>query len=122
MRWLEQASIFLLAAVIVVRRRYAGYTLVEARPETGRQHQIRAHLDAIGYPIVGDKLYPDEERFVAWLAEGDSDELTARLLLPRHALHAFALDFPHPVTGERINVESPLPQDLETFLAGLSPI
>ena len=102
--------------------RFAGFTLVEAHPETGRQHQIRAHLDHIGHPIVGDKLYPHEERFIEWADHGMSDELLADLTLPRHALHAAALVFPHPVTGERIRVESPLPDDLVAHLATLQPL
>jgi 23S rRNA pseudouridine1911/1915/1917 synthase len=102
--------------LVVPRRIYKGYTLVEARPETGRQHQIRAHLEAIGFPIVGDKLYPDEERFMEWADGGLSDELLAELRLPRHALHAASLSFPHPSTGETVRVDSPLPPDLAAFL------
>ena len=103
--------------------RYRGYTLVAAHPETGRQHQIRAHLDHVGFPIVGDKLYPDEERFIAW-ADGDGElpeALLADLELPRHALHAHALAFPHPETGARVRVESPLAADLAGFLSRLEP-
>jgi len=107
--------------VVVPRRRFRRFTLVEARPETGRQHQIRAHLDAIGFPIVGDKLYPDETRFIDYTDHGLSESLAAELLLPRHALHAASLRFAHPDTGEPILVESPLPADLEAFLATLAP-
>jgi 23S rRNA pseudouridine1911/1915/1917 synthase len=99
--------------------RYRGYTLVDAVPETGRQHQIRAHLAAIGYPVVGDKLYPDEEAFLEWAEEGDSPSLHARLGLPRHALHAAELSFPHPETRETIRVQSALPPDLTEFLERL---
>ena len=91
-------------------------TLVQCHPETGRQHQIRAHLDHIGHPIVGDKLYPDESLFIEWADEGMSDELLARLELPRHALHAAALEFPHPTSGQPVRVESPLPVDLAAYL------
>src|SRR5205823_11558337 len=94
---------------VTPRRRFRGYTLVEARPQTGRQHQIRAHLDAIGHPIVGDKLYPDEERFIEWAERGDSPALLAALELPRHALHASALSLRHPLTGAEVAIESPLP-------------
>ncbi len=101
--------------------RHGAYTLVEARPETGRQHQIRVHLAHIGLPIVGDKLYPDDEPFIEWSDNGPSEELVARLGLPRHALHAARIGFPHPTTGARVTVESPLPSDLAAFLAVTRP-
>lgn len=96
----------------------AGYTLVECRPETGRQHQIRAHLDAIGFPIAGDKLYPDERVFADYQDRG-FDAVADRVELGRQALHAAALRFFHPATGEAIEVESPLPADLRAFWDGL---
>lgn len=92
------------------------YARVRCDLETGRQHQIRLHLRALGAPIVGDKLYgPDEELF----PRGADGELTAEdhalLELPRHALHARKLSFSHPITGERTHVEAPLPPDLAAF-------
>jgi 23S rRNA pseudouridine1911/1915/1917 synthase len=91
------------------------YTLVECHPHTGRQHQIRVHLWSAGYPIVGDKLYPDEELFLTWVEQGD-DAVRERLPLLRHALHAAGLRFPHPRTGSPVEVDSPLPEDLSAFL------
>jgi 23S rRNA pseudouridine1911/1915/1917 synthase len=93
-----------------------GYALVRCELETGRQHQIRVHLAALGAPIVGDKLYgPDESCF----ARGADGLLTAAdlemLELPRHALHASRISLPHPMTGERLVVEAPLPADLRAF-------
>jgi 23S rRNA pseudouridine1911/1915/1917 synthase len=96
-------------------KRHDGYTLVECLPETGRQHQIRAHLDAIGHPIAGDKLYPDERIFADYQDHG-WDAIADRVDLPRQALHAAGLAFPHPVTGETVEVASPLPPDLQSFL------
>ena len=101
---------------VKVLRRGADYTLVECRPHTGRQHQIRVHLDAIGHPIVGDKLYPDEELFLSW-AEGGDEAIAGRLALSRHALHAAGLVFAHPLTGQEVEVHSPLPSDLLAFLS-----
>ena len=95
--------------------RHGDYTLVDCWPETGRQHQIRAHLDHIGHPIVGDKLYPDEKLFADYQDHG-WDAVAASLALPRQALHAAELRFPHPTTGEEIVVHSALPGDLRAFL------
>jgi 23S rRNA pseudouridine1911/1915/1917 synthase len=79
-------------------------TLVECRLETGRTHQVRVHLAAIGHPVVGDARYGG-----------------ARLTLPaeRPFLHAAHLAFDHPTTGERCRFESPLPADLEAVLVPL---
>lgn len=93
-------------------------TLVACRPLTGRQHQIRVHMDALGHPLVGDKLYGVEDALFQRYAEG---ELTAEdlelLELERHALHNHRLEFTSPTTGERIDVRSPLAADLEAYLA-----
>jgi 23S rRNA pseudouridine1911/1915/1917 synthase len=80
-------------------------TLVECRLETGRTHQIRVHLAAIGHPVVGDDAYG-----------GARSSLPA----PRPLLHARRLAFEHPGTGETMAFESPLPDDFEAVLAGLS--
>lgn len=98
------------------RESFGAFTLVEAAPETGRQHQIRAHLSAIGHPIVGDKLYPDPTPFLEFIEAGMTDALEEKLLLPRHALHAASLSFPHPADGRPMVLESELPQDLRDFL------
>ena len=99
--------------------RHDGYTLVECFPETGRQHQIRAHLDSIGHPVAGDKLYPDEQVFADYQDHG-WEAVADRLDLPRQALHAAGLEFPHPVTGEPVTVLSPLPAELRSFLDELA--
>jgi 23S rRNA pseudouridine1911/1915/1917 synthase len=76
------------------------HALLDVRLETGRTHQIRVHLAAIGLPVVGDRVY------------GVRDPE-----LGRQFLHAWRLAFEHPVTGERVEVESPLPEDLQAALA-----
>ena len=97
------------------------YSLLECLPKTGRQHQIRVHLEAAGYPIVGDKLYGIPEAVAFRMFENKTTtfippEIEARLLLPRHALHAAGIRFVHPLTGKAVEFQSPLPKDLQTFL------
>jgi len=100
-----------------VLARWKGFSLLALSPHTGRQHQIRAQLEAYGHPVVGDKIYgPDEAHFLAYLEGRLMAEARATLLLDRHALHALSLAFGHPRTGERICVRSPLPADLQTFV------
>lgn len=79
---------------VSVVERAATVTLIEARPVTGRRHQIRAHLYAIGHPIVGDKRY------------GDGALAAAE---PRLFLHARELSVPHPATGARLTLSSVVP-------------
>ncbi len=104
-----------------VQQTFARHALVEAAPETGRQHQIRVHLAHIGHPIVGDKLYgASEQAFMDYCDSGMTPELLELFDgLPRHALHAARLIFPHPETREMITVESPLPGDLSDYMKGL---
>src|SRR5581483_732960 len=80
-------------------------TLLELSLQSGRTHQIRVHMAAIGHPVVGDVRY------------GTADPV--KLLAPgRFFLHAFSLAFDHPASGTRLRFSSPLPPDLEGYLAG----
>jgi len=103
----------------VVERRGA-FTLLLCRLLTGRQHQIRVHLDAIGHPLVGDKLYGiEEDVFLRAAAGALTPEDEARLLLPRHALHHHRLVVQRPLSGGRgepLELVSPLAPDLREFL------
>jgi len=107
--------------VRVLARAGDRYALVRCTPITGRQHQIRAHLAAAGYPIVGDKLYAHGDvAFMTYCDRGLTPELAALFELPRHALHAASVTFPHPTRSAPLRIESPLARDLAAFLARAS--
>lgn len=100
-----------------VVRANAQHALVELFPETGRTHQLRVHMDAIGCPLVGDKIYgvpPDI--FLASLDGEVGAEHRERLILDRHALHAARLTFRHPHRSERLVIEAPLPPDMAALV------
>jgi 23S rRNA pseudouridine1911/1915/1917 synthase len=95
------------------------FALVRCFPETGRQHQIRIHLREVGFPLVGDKMYgPDPGYFDRFSRRCLEPEAWVRLRLPRQALHAARIVFPHPGTGQEAVFEAPLPEDLTDFIAG----
>jgi len=101
---------------VLVLERARDLALVRCTPITGRQHQIRAHLAAAGFPIAGDKLYAHgDDAFMAYCDRGLTPELAALFGLPRHALHAASVTFPHPVRGEGFRVDSPLARDLDDY-------
>jgi 23S rRNA pseudouridine1911/1915/1917 synthase len=105
---------------ITVEAERAGYALVRCELHTGRQHQIRVHLAALGCPVVGDKLYGPDERMLARAADGELTDADRELLeLPRHALHAHRYTLVHPLTGDPLDLVSPLPPDLRAFWDGL---
>ena len=99
---------------VLDRRR--GFALVACRPRTGRQHQIRVHMEALGHPLVGDKLYGKEDGvFLRSRADELTDADRRALVLPRHALHNHRLAWTSPLDGERREVVSPLASDLKRF-------
>src|SRR5262249_3867312 len=96
----------------------APFALVRCFPQTGRQHQIRVHLNRAGFPIVGDKMYgPDPGYFDRFSKKCLEDEAWEKLRLPRHALHAAHIEFEHPVKRASVSFASPLPEDLREFIA-----
>jgi len=104
------------ATRVVVVSRSPQYSLVQCTLVTGRQHQIRVHLADAGYPIVGDKLYTHgEDAFCDYCDEGMTPELAQMFVLPRHALHAWKIRFPHPDGGD-IAAEAPMPADMKDLL------
>lgn len=104
-----------------VVERFAGFALVRAMPKTGRTHQIRVHLAHLGYPVLCDKQYGGRSRITRSELARDlsSDSLDEPPLLDRHALHAYRLTIAHPITGESLTIEAPLPTDMLETLAAL---
>lgn len=89
-------------------------SLVECRLETGRTHQIRVHLAAIGHPVIGDRTYGAGFATKAALLPEPARGLAAAF--PRQALHAYLLGFEHPVSGGELRFESPLPADISGLI------
>lgn len=85
--------------------------LIECRLETGRTHQVRVHMASIGHPLVGDPVY-GRSRHV-------HREICMRLDFHRQALHAAVLGFRHPVSGETLTFQSPIPSDIQQLLSAL---
>ncbi len=88
-----------------VRERLADAALLEVELETGRQHQVRIHLAHIGLPILGDEVYGTSR--------------VGRIAARRPMLHAWRLEFAHPLTEGRVSVESPVPADISSVLSRL---
>lgn len=101
-----------------VIERFRTCTLVEALPETGRIHQIRAHLAHVGFPVLCDPLYGSgEPLFLSSFKRGYRPGADGeRPLLPRLALHALRIEFTHPRDGREVRIEAPYPKDFSAAL------
>ena len=77
-----------------------GLSLLRLVPQTGRTHQLRLHMSAVGHPLVGDWLYGTEDKS----------------LLSRPALHSYAVHLRHPITGQELDVTAPIPEDMLRLL------
>src|SRR4029077_16835976 len=93
-----------------VRERFSGWALVQLRPVTGRPHQIRVHLDAIGHPVAGDPVY------------GTGTSRRGPDGLARLFLHAWRVELTSPSRGELIRATAPLPAELEAVLGRLGKV
>jgi len=96
-----------------VRESFGGTSLVECRPVTGRTHQIRVHMAHIGHALVGDPLYAGRQ----WRSLTDPQARSACRGFPRQALHAWRLEFAHPVSKKVVAFEAPPPDDFEALAA-----
>jgi 23S rRNA pseudouridine1911/1915/1917 synthase len=100
-----------------VVRRYRECTLVSCRPRTGRQHQIRVHMESIGHPLVGDKLYGLDDDYFLRAAHGEITKADLTTLgMRRQALHNHRLVVAHPTDGRPVEMSCPLAGDMEDFL------
>lgn len=106
-----------------VLERLPHHTLVKARPRTGRLHQIRVHLAALGHPVVGDEYYAPfgelKPSRPPLLPDGTRPGSPISPHIPRHALHAAELSLSHPVSNEWLTFETPLPADMTQALRRL---
>ena len=103
---------------------YGPLTLIEARPRTGRTHQVRVHLAAIGHPVVCDPLYGDDEPvFLSKIKRRwKGDPYAERPLIFRTALHAWSIELDHPGSGDRVRYEAPYPKDMRALVTQLEKL
>jgi 23S rRNA pseudouridine1911/1915/1917 synthase len=107
------------ATHIILKEKFGHFSLLELRPLTGRQHQLRVHLAAIGYPLAVDRLYGRRERLTAAEFSKIVGAVRSRpddVLLGRVPLHALSLAYHLPSSGELIEITAPIPEDIEAFL------
>jgi 23S rRNA pseudouridine1911/1915/1917 synthase len=99
-----------------VREKFRSHTLVECRLETGRTHQIRVHMAHVKHPLIGDPLYGGAFKLPKAATEFLVETLRA---FKRQALHAEKLSFIHPVSGEQLSFEAPMPEDMQILIKAL---
>ncbi len=100
-----------------VTQKWRKFSFLEVNLLTGRTHQIRVHLTYVNHPIVGDPLYGGDKR--ALDSAGDAEVIAALQLLRGQALHAAKIAFTHPISGEILQCEAPLPDDMTRIVAAL---
>ncbi|MEM8736542.1 MAG: RluA family pseudouridine synthase [Planctomycetota bacterium] len=108
-----------------VTERFGGVSAVKVAPKTGRTHQIRVHLSHLGAPVLCDRLYAGHAR----ITKGELLKRLARkqrpepgdddVLLERQALHARSIELHHPVSGEAVRIEAPIPPDIQSVISAL---
>jgi len=97
-------------------KKFSGHTYLQIQLETGRTHQIRVHLSYLKYPILGDPVYGGRVK----IPKNTSMQLISTIQsFPRQALHAYKIELKHPVSGDMICLESPLPEDMQSLFEAL---
>lgn len=105
-----------------VEKQYRGYALLRLEPKTGRTHQLRVHLSSIKHPVVADTMYGGKTMTLEQLANGTAIEEdwnglgSDDIVLDRQALHAWELEFCHPISGEQLHFEAPLTADMKRLI------
>ncbi len=100
-----------------VLRSNGRFSLVRLEPKTGRTHQLRVHMAAVGCPVVGDKIYGGDERIFLEQLRGElSAESREKLILARHALHSHRLRYHHPFRDQPVELVAELPRDMASLL------
>ena len=95
-----------------VRERFEGYAVAHLFPKTGRTHQLRVHMSAIGHPIVGDTFYGGH-----LVSEKDlRGEGSEEPLITHQALHAMRIEFLHPIREEPLTIEAPVPENIQRLI------
>ena len=106
-----------------VLERFKDATAVEAQIKTGRTHQIRVHFEALGYPLLVDKMYGKHDEFLVSSLKGRKYKLAKgtieKPLLSRTSLHAHRLVFVHPNLKKEIEVIAPIPKDISAVVSQL---
>lgn len=102
-----------------VQERFRGFSFMRLCPQTGRTHQLRVHLHHLGHPIVADRLYEGKTQLRLSDIVPELPEEQDEVLIARQALHALRLCFDHPITGQRMEFEAPLPADITNTLAAI---
>ena len=104
-----------------VLQRMKHFSLVECALHTGRTHQIRVHMEHVGFPLLGDKLYGQPDWvFLDYLNHRETDRMREAIRFPRHCLHAAIVRFPHPDGGYK-KIRAPLPADMQAIVDGMEP-
>ena len=107
-------------SIYEVIERFGDFTLVKVMPRTGRTHQIRVHMKAIGHPIVADADYNSRDCLYAWEITGKGERPSAPTdeppILERQALHAYRLEFFHPILKKRVSFQAEPPEDMQRVL------
>jgi len=95
-----------------VKERFRGFARLDVHPKTGRTHQVRVHLASVGLPLLGEEIYLPRGQHRGQERPGDP-------VMARHALHAMVLELTHPMSGEPLRFEAPVPTDIAAALATL---
>jgi len=108
------------ATRFLLRENLKGFCVLLCQPLTGRTNQIRVHLEHLKLPIAGDKLYGRTDAFyidfIKHVKAGGTQDFEGKVEHPRHLLHAWKLGLRHPITGEAMKWEAPMPKDMEEFI------